>query len=125
MGIDLTSQDFEACHRVGGEGRGRGKRAIIAKFSNRKTAERVLRSRKSLKSTGIGISEDLTQMNYRLLTLAKDVRGLADCWTRQGSLFVKTEKGEVKKITCERELNAIQDSSTTSINDKRARYNRR
>ena len=121
MGVKLSSQDFEACHRVGGEGKGGGRRAIIARFVNRKSAEEVIRNRKKLKSTGIGISEDLTNTNYRLLQISRDIRGLTDCWSRNGTLYVKTEKGEVRKISTESELTAIQSSApgSLSINERR------
>ena len=117
MNINLKNEDLEAVHRVGGERTG-GKRAIIARFVNRKNSEKILRNRKVLKNTGIGIAEDLSQASYRLQLRAREVKGLLDCWTKGGVLYVKKEDGAIKKISTEHELEEIQTAGP-SINDRR------
>ena len=119
LDMRLSPYDFEAVHRVGGEGR--GNRAIICRFNNRKSAEYALRNKKLMRGTGIGIVEDLTQSNYRLQQRARDTKGLTDSWTRNGTLYVKKDGGEIVKITAEGDLNKIDAANQrgTTINDKR------
>ena len=73
VGIDVKSNDIEACHRIG-KSRNSSKKPIV-RFTNRKFAKQALCNRKKLKSIGkstlgfnndVLINENLTPVNKKI-----------------------------------------------------------
>ena len=74
VGIDVKSNDIEACHRIG-KSQNSFKKTIL-RFTNRKFAKQALYNRKKLKSmdkstlgftSDVFINENLTTVNNRIV----------------------------------------------------------
>jgi hypothetical protein len=80
--LDLAESDIVAAHPLPSrskqpsstnhDGGSATTPSIIVRFTRKSTRERVLRQRKVLKGTGIGISDDLTQPSMQLLNRLKN-----------------------------------------------------
>lgn len=77
---DITVIDIEVAHRVGKPLRGKPQ-SLIVKFCNIDCRHKVLASRRKLKGTGFIITEDLTQMNQKLLNRARLDPAVKNAWS--------------------------------------------
>lgn len=60
---------------------------IIVRFHARELRDKIIRSRRSLKSTGLTIQEDLTAANAKLLTKLSNDSAFKCAWTWEGRVF--------------------------------------
>ena len=121
LGIEIPRQEIDRSHRVGPPRRPHEStgvvpsRPILVKFATYRTREQVLRNRRRLKGTKIGIEEDLTSENRALLKEAKQkvdqIGKLNAAWSVDGKIFVSvnTENGKTakKRIWSVKELNKL------------------
>lgn len=107
VGVDITPNDVEACHRVGAVGgapasqrggRGSRPRAIIVRLKDRGIRDKILANRKDLKGKKITIAEDLTYENSRRSTLAYKHSATMSTWTKNGKVFAKLKTGRTVRI---------------------------
>lgn len=98
LGVEISDSDIDRSHRIGKPDR-KGHRAIIVKFTNYSSKQRVLKARRKLKSSGIVIQEDLTTKNRALLKKANEHPKITSAWSIDGKIFglVKTSSGTETK----------------------------
>lgn len=108
LGVELTAEDIDACHRLGPKTDGR-RRGIIVKFVRRQTKEEMLRKRKvkrNLNTSDIGISsgpaeivymnESLSPARRRVLNAARLLRreqNFSFVWVKNGKIFLRKDEG--------------------------------
>lgn len=81
----LSLQDIDRSHRIGNPN-AKGHRPIIVKFTTYAARFRFIKSRRKLKSTGMGIQEDLTPRNRELLKKASTHPKISSVWTVDGRI---------------------------------------
>lgn len=106
LGVDLKLSDIDRSHRIG-KPNGKGSRSIIMKFTNYNIKSRVLRARRKLKSSGIGIQEDLTARNKALLQKVKDHLRVSSAWTIDGRIFALTKSAD--GVELKKRINGLND----------------
>ena len=99
LGIELQVQDIDRTHRASRTLRGDGKpRAIIAKFSRYNIRDKMIKNRKKLKGTHIGIHDLLCKAKQELLDKAKDmvkrVPRAQSAWSWDGNVYVLMQLGK-------------------------------
>ena len=100
LGIPLIIADLDRTHRVasrkngttdsqaqGANSKSRKPRAIIAKFFSYRLRSAVIRARRKLKGTGIGVDEALTSTNHELLWAAKKHEKVKEAWSSDGRII--------------------------------------
>ena len=102
----LSVQDIDRSHRIGNPNT-KGHRPIIVKFTNYSARSRFIMSRRKLKSTGIGIQEDLTARNRELLKKTSGHPKISSAWSLDGRIIaiVKGSDGSEGK----RRINGFSD----------------
>lgn len=84
-------------------------RSIIIKLSTYRARYRIMKNRRNLKDTNIFMNEDLTKERSSMLYKARMTKRhghIKDCWTHDGAIVVKDNKG---KISSARSLIDAQD----------------
>src|SRR5688572_5867928 len=71
---------------------------IIVSFVRKAVRDRILRSRRNLKGTHIGITEDLTTANAQFLSTHRKDPRLKNIWSWNGKLYFISTKDEKKRI---------------------------
>ena len=108
--IDLQPHHIDRSHRIGKqkdpkETGGRvPPRPVIVKLTSYRYRQMLIVNRKSLKNTGMGIQEDLTERNRKLLKDAQEHVKVQAAWTVDGRIFViphgnghRTQKKIIKR----------------------------
>lgn len=105
VGVPVTEDDIEVAHRTGKrlperQGQTRKCRPVIVRFLSRKKKDEVLAHRRRLKGNRqkISISEDLTYLNYKLLTEAKNHSATLDAWSTNGKIIAKLKNGKTIRL---------------------------
>lgn len=123
--FDIRSIDN--CHRLSGGTRKDSPRPIVVRFCSYLDRRCVFDSKKSLKGTGIVVSELLTRKRSGLLRKTKETFGKDRVWTRDGKIFALNSKGKRMVIASDGDLvsgSEMPDAqSTSSIESKK--YNLR
>ena len=74
--LELTEKELDHTHRIGNPKSGNKRpRPIIAKFARYNTRRKVFVNKKSLKNTGISITDSLTKHRMKFLKKAKNEFG--------------------------------------------------
>lgn len=108
LGVKLSPEDIDACHRLGPKQDGR-RRGIIVKFVRRHVKEEVLRKikiKRNLNTNDIGMSsgpaevvymnESLSQFRRKVLNAARQLRneqGFTFVWVKNGKIFLRKDEG--------------------------------
>ena len=98
LGLRVYERDIDAIHRVGRRNRNGLPRCIIVKFTWRRIRDKILRSRSSLKGSGISIAEDLTKNNVKLLKEVQANSSVSNAWTWNGNIYAMTIDGVRVKL---------------------------
>ena len=133
VGVEVQDQDIDRSHRLGASKPGRP-RPIIVKFTRYNKRSELIKSRRKLKGTSIGIQEQLTPFNQWLLGKAQELVKRCDIakavWSWDGTVTVlvqkegtsATQRKGIKKV---KDLNAIWqeglrelERTTTPVSDK-------
>ncbi|CAG9818749.1 unnamed protein product [Phaedon cochleariae] len=88
----ITEKSILKCHRIPNKNTNTDNPsppAVLVQFVDTTVREKILSSRKNLKSTGISIQEDLTKMRLTLMKSAIDKFSKKHVWCRNGNIFVK------------------------------------
>ena len=119
LDINVTSDDFEACHRLRIKDEDKKKGILpttICRFVNRSICEKALRRRKNLAGktingfTNIYINENLSgfyKMLYAKCRRLKKRTLISDTWSFKGIPRIKLTDGEIKFITHEYDLEEL------------------
>ena len=90
MGVTITKDDINACHRLGARHHVRA-RAIIVRFFAREKRNQMLVNKNRLKDNddykNVFISEDLTQLRAKLLHYVKREERVASTYTGDGKII--------------------------------------
>lgn len=91
MGVNIGVNQIDRSHRVGKTPKDQKRsRGIIVKLCSYRTRQLLIRNRRKLKDTGIGIYEDLTPSNIQLLHEVKNCEKVTSSWTSDGKVFALT-----------------------------------
>ena len=94
-GVEVQDQDIDRSHRLGAPKPGRP-RPIIVKFTRYNKRSELIKSRRKLKGTSIGIQEQLTPFNQYLLGKAQELVKRCDiataAWSWDGTVTVLVQK---------------------------------
>lgn len=88
MGLQITSDHIERCHRVGKLNK-KKPRSIIVKFLSYKQRKQVFQNKKKLKGQKITIKEDLTASRQALLHKVYEFINFKSVWSVDGTIFIK------------------------------------
>ena len=93
LGVELSKHDIDRSHRVAVrnneriEGKKKKTRTIVMKFTSYRKRNEVLRSRRKLKGSGIGIDESLTSVNQDLIFATKKHERVKEAWASDGRII--------------------------------------
>ena len=117
LGYDLQPHHIDRSHRIGKQRNPRDSggpvppRPVIVKLTSYKYRQTLIARRKSLKNTGMGIQEDLTEYNSKLLKEAQQHVKVQAAWSVDGRIFVilhgSGQRTQKKLIKCTEDLNYI------------------
>ncbi|KAK7490339.1 hypothetical protein BaRGS_00018500 [Batillaria attramentaria] len=122
LGVSLAETDIDIAHRLGSRQQDRH-RSVIVKFVRRDVKQQVLKQRRKLKQTGIMVTDDLTPRHQQLLRDMKEVAGIRNCWSAEGTVFVKIGT-TVKKVdihTTQAEIRDLMNGALSSSLDTSSR----
>ena len=117
LSVDLEPKHIDRSHRVGRQrepvkSAGPVKpRPIIVKLTSYKYRQLLITNRRSLKNTGMGIQEDLTDINSKLLAEARHHVKVDAAWSSDGRIFVIPRTSSTRKqkkiIRCKEDLDLL------------------
>ncbi|CAG9795163.1 unnamed protein product [Diatraea saccharalis] len=115
---DFQSSSIRSCYRLGSFTKGRN-RPVVIRFVNYDLRSLAWKCKTKLKGTSLVVREFLTKTRQALFYAARDHCGIANAWTSDGNVFVKTPNGNRVKIGCSEELSAVmkQFPSATSAGE--------
>lgn len=93
MNLDISAVDFE-CFKGGNNTL--ENRPVIVKFLKSEDKFRVLKKKKLLKGSKMGLMEDLPRYKYELYRKAYKELGTKDLWTFRGRIFLKWKGTKVE-----------------------------
>ena len=117
IGVDIFQDHIDRSHRVGRKGD--YNRPIIVKFHGHRQKVSLLKAKRKLKeidtvklfgATRIFLNEDLTKERAAVAAEARKMKKegrIADTWTRDGIIFIKTRDGSLRRITTKNGLSDI------------------
>lgn len=113
--VPITDADIDRTHRIGKPKQG-VPRAIVVKFTRYNVKNQIMRARRNLKGSRIGIQEMLTVYKQRLLgraqELVKEASWVKSTWSWDGRIYVLVqpegqEEGKKHLVKCQQDLNKI------------------
>ena len=110
--LKIPSQDFavneiRSCYRVGSPGDSSKPRPVLVKFSKLSTRKKIWQSKKLLKGSSVSIAEFLTARRRNLFKEARSVLGMQRCWSSEGVIYVKDDKGVKIRLTSMQQLSEL------------------
>ena len=110
----VVKEDIVVTHRLGKQNDTRP-RAVIVVFNKITVCNDVIRARRRLRNTTdqhqVFVNEDLTQRRAALAAATRQLKrnkAIADCWTYNGKIVVKTLANAIKIISTQAELSTFQ-----------------
>lgn len=116
---ELTSDSFRTTHRLGQPNPDRP-RAILAKFREASLRDKVWYSKKTLKGSGITLSEFLTKSRHMLFQTARQRFGVNKCWTKDGTVIIMGPDGLKHRVYSKADLDSIYSSTSSGNSDEEA-----
>ncbi|KAK2162738.1 hypothetical protein NP493_1504g00001 [Ridgeia piscesae] len=112
----VAKEDIVVSHRLGKQrDTGDRPRAVIVVFSKITVRNDVIRARRRLRNTRdqhqVFVNEDLTQRRAALAAATRQLKRnqkIADCWTYNAKIVIKTLANAIKIISTQAELNTFQ-----------------
>lgn len=89
MGLNISLENIERCHRVGLQKKDGNPRGILIKFANYRFRKLVYDNKRKLKSKGITVKEDLTTTRLNIYKKACESFEFKSVWSYDGAVFVK------------------------------------
>lgn len=101
VAVNISESDVSAIHRLGKKTQNRS-RQVIVRFTNRTVRNRFLAARKKLKDSAsykdIYVTEDLTQLRFKLLHMVKGCEDVKTAFTREGKIHAIMKNGSKEII---------------------------
>lgn len=94
------------CHRMGRIA-GDKPRPLLVEFNNIRIRDKVWSSKKSLKGSGVTLSEFLTKPRHAVFKAARQQLGVTKCWTREGVIFALGPDGARHRISTVAEVEKL------------------
>ena len=116
---DFSTNDIRSCYRVGSVGDSTRPRPILVKFANLPIRKRIWQSKKLLKGSSISIAEFLTARRRDLFKEARSVLGMQRCWTSEGTIYFKDDKGLKIRLTSMQQLSELSRMKATPRDEGR------
>lgn len=107
--------DIIRCHRMGRAGSSDRPRPILCEFRDTVVRAKIWSAKACLKGTGITISEFLTKTRHSIFMAARQRFGIANCWTREGFVFVLAADGTRHRISCQGDLDGITEKDPPKL----------
>ena len=112
----VAKEDIVVSHRLGKQrDTGDRPRAVIVVFSKITVRNDVIRARRRLRNTRdqhqVFVNEDLAQRRAALVAATRQLKRnqkIADCWTYNRKIVIKTLANAIKIISTQAELNTFQ-----------------
>ena len=110
MGMRISIDEVERTHRLGRKANinsttedrlPKSGRPIIVKFSTYSKQQEIFSNKKKLKGSGLVLTENLTKTRMHLLTKAREIVGVKNCWTVDG--IIVAIRRDKKLVTISRE----------------------
>ena len=103
IGIDITPDQIEACHRlpVSNEPRRDGKpkvKPVIVRFKSRQQRDNIFQKKAKCKGKGFSIGEDLTRENARRCQAAHNHPACKSSWSTNGRIWAKLNNDKKLEI---------------------------
>ena len=109
--VRLEERDIDRSHRLGRKmGDGRPREIIVKLVSHDTKVNIILKSGKRLRGTNIYMNEDMTKYRSSLAFEARQLKRdqqIADTWTRDGHILIKSKAGNIKSISTKQELSLL------------------
>lgn len=109
-----SKTSIKRCNRLGRSGKSKP-RPILVKFQDVYDKNKVWFAKKSLKGTGITLSEFLTKERHNIFINARERFGVSKCWTNKGQILVCGSNGVHHQVTNLEELDAIPGPSSGNV----------
>lgn len=84
--FNIKEEDIHIAHRVGRKVPDKS-RAMIVRFFNRNTRNKVIKNRKVLRGKGVSIGEDVSQLTMKTLIRVQQSEMVAKAWVWGGKVF--------------------------------------
>ena len=102
--------DIVTSHRLGKPSAGGRPRPVIVRFTDNRPRDVILRAKRQLRDSGslIFVNEDLTQHRAKLASKTRQLKKehkIADCWTYNGRVMLKTTNNAVREVLTDADLN--------------------
>lgn len=102
---EIKKESIHVCHRLGSS---QSKtRPILVRLYTSEHRHLIWENKKSLKGTGITISEFLTLTRHRTFMEARKHFGVPNCWSVEGKIAIITSDGKRHKIETPGELRTL------------------
>ena len=100
--VEVSALDIDIAHRLGKYEEGKV-RPVIVKFVQRQMKHNIMKNTRHLKNTNISINDDLTNLNYKVLSSLrlKDKANITKAWSFDGKLYKKSKDGKTAVVTYE------------------------
>lgn len=93
MDVNITQDEIGSAHSVGHPNINKPT-VIIVRFIHRLAKEQIMAIKRELKGKHIGIAEDMTSANVKLLNRARNHDRVQDAWFVNGKIIAQTAIGE-------------------------------
>lgn len=114
---EFSAADISRCHRMGRVAANKP-RPILFKLRDVSLRDQIWSSKKSLKGSGITVSEFLTKARHDVFMAARQRFGVTKCWTREGNVFVLDSEGSRHRVNTVADLEAIQSKQAPAAKPK-------
>lgn len=128
MKLPEVGKDFiHVCHRLGSSQR--KARPILLRLFSMEHRRMIWDNKKSLKGTGITLSEFLTQGRHKTFTTARKHFGTKSCWSVEGKIAVITTdkrrhkfetSGELQQLMAQYPLCVVESDDAVQSEDQRS-----
>lgn len=128
LSVPLDDTDIDRSHRVGKPKAGVRARPIIVKFTRYNRKAEIMKARRKLKGSNIGIQEQLTPFKQLLSEKARKLVKMSEIakasWTWDGKVFVlvkPSDNAPEKKVIINRieDLNSIWNQGLKALQDRK------
>ncbi|XP_013185089.1 uncharacterized protein LOC132903586 [Amyelois transitella] len=103
---ELSLDNISRCHRMGRPLAGKP-RPVLVKVRDWSIRNKVWSAKSKLKGTGVTLSEFLTKSRHDVFMAARKRFGVANCWTREGTVYVLDTEGARHRVECLSDLDKV------------------
>lgn len=113
--IRLLPSEVEAIHRI--PGKAGSIKPVLLKVRNSNIKTRIMRNRKTLKSVGHRLVDDVTKLNTSLITRLDEHSHIQSAWYFNGSIYGKTTAGKRLRFELNDDIDSVVAKSSKKSSD--------